>query len=142
MDVNLTGVMLVNQAAAKAMIEGETPGTIVNIASVQGAVARAETVTYATSKAGMRGLTISMAVALGPMGIRVNAVAPGTIATSLNAVRWKQPDIRRGIEDVTPLGRLGVPRDVGVATAYLASPRSAFITGAILPVHGGRTLID
>ena len=117
-------------------------GSIVNIASVQGAVARAETVTYATSKAGMRGLTISMAVALGPMGIRVNAVAPGTIATSLNAVRWKQPDIRRGIEDVTPLGRLGVPRDVGVATAYLASPRSAFITGAILPVHGGRTLID
>lgn len=142
MGVNLEGAFLCSQAAAVSMMGRQSAGSIVNIASVQGAVARPETVAYASSKGGMRGLTVSMAVALGEHGIRVNAVAPGTIATLINSDRWKDDAIRSSIEELTPIGRLGRPEDVAAAVSFLASPRAGFVTGIVLPVHGGRTLLD
>jgi len=142
MGVNLDGVFMCSHAAAVSMMNRQATGSIVNVASVQGAVARPETVAYASSKGGVRGLTISMAVALGEHGIRVNAVAPGTIATLINSDRWKDDAIRTSIEELTPIGRLGRPEDVAAAVSFLASPRAGFVTGIVLPVHGGRTLLD
>ena len=85
-------------------------------------------------------MTRALAVALGAHGIRVNAVAPGTITTGLNRDRLSTQETVRAVVTATPLGRLGAPGDVAGAVAFLASDDARFITGASVPVHGGWTL--
>jgi NAD(P)-dependent dehydrogenase (short-subunit alcohol dehydrogenase family) len=138
---NLDAYFFCAQAAARLMRDQGRGGSIVNTASINADLVNAKTLPYCVSKGGIRTLTFALAVALGEYGIRVNGVAPGTIVTPLNAERWKVPGAREAVETRTPLGRLGVPSDVGPAVAFLASDEAAFITGSILPVNGGRGVL-
>lgn len=138
MEVNVNSYFFLSQAAARLMRETKTRGSIINMASVAADILHPNITAYATSKGAVRSLTYAMAVALGPYGIRVNALAPGTVATNLNKNRWQVPGVREDIVTRTPLGRLGDPRDIGPAIVYLASEYAAFITGAVLHIDGGR----
>ncbi|CAA7602727.1 3-oxoacyl-[acyl-carrier-protein] reductase/L-xylulose reductase [Acididesulfobacillus acetoxydans] len=131
---NLKGVFLCTKAVAKGMLKRRA-GVIVNIASVVGISGNAGQANYAAAKAGVIGLTKSVAKELAPRGIRVNAVAPGYILTDMTDIL---PDeVKNGIAQTIPLGRVGEPRDVAKAVAFLASPDAAYITGQTLCVDGG-----
>jgi NAD(P)-dependent dehydrogenase (short-subunit alcohol dehydrogenase family) len=115
----------------------ETKGTIVNIGSVQSFVALRNSAAYTTSKGGVRALTKALAIELSPMGIRVNAIGPGLIATPLNATARQNPSYMAQFEGRIPLGRIGTPDDIAGPAVFLASDMARFITGVTLPVDGG-----
>lgn len=137
-DVNLRSMFFTTQAAALWMRD-HGGGAVVNTASVQGAIFSARYIPYTASKSGVRGVTASMAVALAPYGIRVNAVAPGWCNTAMNKLADK-PDLMADRMRAIPLGRIAEPSDIADAVAFLASPQASYITGQILTVDGGRTL--
>ena len=134
LDTNLKSVFQLSRAVMRDMIKARN-GRIINIGSVVGATGNAGQSNYAAAKAGLVGMTKSMARELGSRGVTVNCVAPGFIET----------DMTRGLEDSQhqalltsiPIGRLGQPEDVAYAVTYLASPRAAYVTGATLHVNGG-----
>ena len=135
-DVNLTGVMLTNQAVARKMRDSGG-GAIVNISSVAGTNVLKGSSDYCVSKAGVWMLTRCAALELSRYGIRVNAVGPGYIQTSMSGAvlgneRWVQARERE-----TPLGRLGVPDDIANACLYLCSDEAGFVTGEIIFPDGG-----
>jgi 7-alpha-hydroxysteroid dehydrogenase len=111
-------------------------GAIVNIASMAGENSNVRMTAYASSKAAVMHLTRNMAYDLGPMGIRVNAIAPGAIKTAALA-SVLTPEIESAMVRRTPLGRLGLPTDIAFAALFLASPASAWISGQVLTVSGG-----
>src|SRR6476661_8796709 len=133
-DTNLGGAFFTCRALSRPMLKRRA-GVIVNITSIVGVHGNAGQTNYAASKAGLIGLTKSLAKELGGRGIRVNAIAPGYIATELtNAL----PDqAREAILGGTPLGRLGEPADVARAVRFLCSDAAGFITGDVLAVDGG-----
>ncbi len=133
-DTNLGGAFFTCQALSRPMLKRRR-GVIVNITSIVGVHGNAGQTNYAASKAGLIGLTKSLAKELGGRGIRVNAVAPGYIATELTGA-LPEP-ARESILSGTPLGRLGEPDDVARAVRFLVSDASAFITGHVLAVDGG-----
>jgi glucose 1-dehydrogenase len=133
--VNLKGVFLCGQAAAKAMVAGGRPGAIVNVASTYAEVTEGEASAYSASKGGVRMLTKSMALELGPHGIRVNAVGPGWIRTGMNPL--DDPAQVAQLEPTIPLQRVGVPEDVADVIAFLASDDARYVSGQTLFVDGG-----
>ena len=133
--VNLKGVFLCGQAAAKAMIAGSHAGAIVNVASTYAEVTEAEASAYSASKGGVRMLTKSMALELGPHGIRVNAVGPGWIRTGMNPL--DDPAQVAQLEPTIPLQRIGLPEDVADVIAFLASEDARYVSGQTLFVDGG-----
>ena len=135
-DVNLTGVMLTNQSVARRMRDSGG-GAIVNIASVAGLMALPAGSDYCVSKAGVWMLTRCAALELNRYGIRVNAVAPGYIRTSMTAFMTDSDEWVRERERETPLGRLGVPDDIANACLYLCSDEASFVTGEIIAPDGG-----
>lgn len=137
MAVNLDGTLFGAQAAARQMKALGKRGSIVMMASMGGIAGAGFTVAYSTSKGGIVLMAKSLADALGPDGIRVNAIAPGTIDTELLR---STPDIAaasEGFRQRTPLRRLGQPSEVGDAVAFLGSDLSSYISGIVLPVDGG-----
>jgi 3-oxoacyl-[acyl-carrier protein] reductase len=132
--VNITGARNVIRAVLPGMLS-EKRGCIVNVSSMWGLRGASCEVAYACAKAGVVGLTRSLALELAPSHIRVNAVAPGCIETDM--VRALDAETVRQLIDETPLGRLGQPEDVAHAVAFLASEKAGFITGQILTVDGG-----
>ncbi|GAA4008855.1 SDR family oxidoreductase [Deinococcus rubellus] len=140
LDVNLTAPLRLARACVPLMPPGSA---IVNVASVQGLFAEQNNVAYTSSKAGLINLTRSMCLDLAPRGLRVNAVAPGAIATKnlLNSVAGSTDpqQTQRDYEDLHALRRLGTPQEVAELVYFLASPAAAFITGAIVPIDGGMT---
>ncbi|MEW6660835.1 MAG: SDR family NAD(P)-dependent oxidoreductase [Bacillota bacterium] len=135
LDVNLKGTFLCSQAAMKMMMEARS-GSIVNIASVAGKVGGlAVGAHYAASKAGVMCLTMSMAKFGAPYGIRVNAVAPGPIATDMT-VDWPEAT-KVAVTNSIPLGRMGTAEEVAEAILFLCSPAATFITGETLDINGG-----
>ena len=132
--VNLTGPRNAVLAVLPQMLS-EKRGCVVNISSMWGLRGASCEAAYAATKAGVIGLTRSLALELAPSGIRVNCVAPGCVETDM--VRVLGEDTRRMLAEETPLGRLGRPEDVAEAVAFLASEKAAFITGQVLAADGG-----
>ncbi len=133
LDLNLTGAMRCIRAALPHLRARPEGAAIVSISSVNGLAAFGETA-YSAAKAGLSVLTRNLAVELGPAGIRVNVVAPGTIRTRV----WDgQSGGADRLRPLYPLGRVGEPADVAAAVAFLASADAAWITGVTLPVDGG-----
>lgn len=133
--VNLTGTMRLC-TAARSVLQARR-GCIVNMASMLSFFGGSLVPAYAASKGGVAQLTKSLALAYAEDGIRVNAVAPGWIATPLTAALQEDPARAGPILARTPLGRWGRPEDVAQAVVFLCAPAAAFLTGVILPVDGG-----
>ena len=132
--VNLSGPFLMTRAATGLL--AERGGAIVNITSISGLRASTLRVAYGTSKAALAHLTKQLAVELGGLGIRVNAVAPGPVDTAM-AKAVHSPAIRRDYHDAIPLNRYGLEEEIAEAIHFLCSPRAAYITGQELAVDGG-----
>jgi NAD(P)-dependent dehydrogenase (short-subunit alcohol dehydrogenase family) len=140
--VNLKGSFLMGQAVAREMAKRGS-GTIVNMSSVNAVLAIPTIASYNVSKGGINQLTRVMALALADKGIRVNAVAPGTIATELAAQAvLPSEEAKTRIMMRTPMKRLGQPAEVADAVAWLASDASSYVTGEIVVVDGGRMTLN
>jgi 3-oxoacyl-[acyl-carrier protein] reductase len=137
LNVNLKGAFFFTRAAARPMMKGRQ-GRIINIASVSGLMGNPGQANYSASKAGVIGLTRTVARELAGRNITVNAVAPGFIATDMTAALGEE--ILKEVRNRIPLGRLGAPHEVADAVLYLASQSASFITGHILTVDGGLTV--
>lgn len=141
--VNLKGAFLMGQAVARQMVASGRRGSIVNMGSVNGVLAIPTIASYNVSKGGLNQLTRAMALALADHGIRVNAVAPGTIATELAAQAVLTSDeARLKILGRTPMKRLGQPEEIAEAVCWLASDAASYVTGEILTVDGGRMALN
>lgn len=136
MDVNLNGAFNTIQAVLPNMLH-EHSGCIINTASIWGLHGASCEVAYAASKHAIVGLTRSLAQELAPSGIRVNCVAPGVINTDM--VQILGDDIKKMLEDETPLGRIGTPEDIAAVVSFLASDAASFITGQAICSDGGFT---
>ncbi len=134
LDTNLTAVFRLARAATKPMMK-QRLGRIINITSVVGASGNAGQANYAAAKAGVAGLTRSLARELGSRNITVNCIAPGFIATDMTEVL---PEAQKtALLAQIPLGRLGQPEEIAAAVVFLASPAAAYITGTELHINGG-----
>jgi len=136
LNINLRGTFLFTRAAARPMMKARQ-GRIINIASVSGLMGNPGQVNYSASKAGVIGLTRTVAAELAGRNVTVNAVAPGFIATEMTAKLGEE--ILQEVRKQIPLGRLGDPQDIADAVLFLASDAASFITGHVLTVDGGLT---
>ncbi len=140
--INLKGAFLVGQAVARAMAQAGR-GAIVNMSSVNGVLAIPNIASYNVSKGGINQLTRVMALALADQGIRVNAVAPGTIATELAAQAvLTSAEAKARILSRTPMKRLGEPGEIADVVAWLASDAASYVTGEIVTADGGRMALN
>lgn len=136
--VNLTAPFLISREAGKIMV-GQGGGSIVNITSVAAHLGFSRRSAYNTSKAGLTGLTKSIALELGASGVRCNAVAPGIIETPLNTAYLREAPESEAIIAGTPMGHWGQPENIAAAVVFLCSPGAAFVNGAVINVDGGWT---
>jgi len=141
--VNLKGVFLAGQAAARQMVKQGGGGSIINMSSVNAVLAIPNQVPYVVSKGGINQLTKVMSVSLAPHGIRVNGIGPGTILTELakTAVLGNR-EAERKILSRTPMGRMGEPGEIGSVAVFLASDESSYMTGQTLYPDGGRLALN
>ncbi|MBH61864.1 MAG: dehydrogenase [Alphaproteobacteria bacterium] len=139
--INLKGAFLVCQAAAREMVKSGS-GSIINIASVTAVIAIGNQAAYVASKAGVNGLTKSLAVGLAHRGVRVNAIGPGSIETDMAAVVLSDEESLARVMSRTPLHRMGQPEDIAGTALFLASDDSSYITGQTIYVEGGRLALN
>lgn len=144
--VNLKGAFLVSQAVARRMVEqirqGKTPGTIINMSSINSVVAIGNQIPYCVSKGGIAQLTRATALALAQHGIRVNAIGPGSVMTEMLARVAKDIDSRRRMMSRTPLGRFAEPEEVASVAVFLASDDASYVTGETVFADGGRLVLN
>lgn len=136
--VNMRGVFLVSQAAARQMVKAGRGGAIVNMSSINALVAIPNQTAYTTSKGAVHQLTTSMAVQLAEHGIRVNAIGPGTIETDMTVGYSTDPVVMSR----TPLGRPGQPSEIASIAAFLASDEASYVTGQTIYADGGRLALN
>jgi gluconate 5-dehydrogenase len=139
-EINLTTAFRVAQAAGRHMVE-QGYGRIVMLSSVSGLLAHKLHAPYAASKGGLNQLARVMAAEWASSGVTVNTLAPGYIETGLTSAYLEKPGVRANLESLVPAGRLGVPSDVVGPALFLSSKQSAFVTGHVLYIDGGRTLV-
>ena len=137
---DLTGSFLTSRALVRGLREAKAPGRIVNISSVHGVAVRAGGADYCSAKGGLDNLTRTMAVECAPLGITVNAIAPGMILTPMNKRAETDEAYRHSLETNIPAGRAGRPDEVAQMAVYLCSEAAAYVTGTILTIDGGLTL--
>lgn len=138
MEINLTGTFRTCRAVGRVMTAQPNGGSIITISSIGGLVAFPGSVGYQASKGGVTQLTKSLAVEWAGWGVRVNAIAPGHMATAIVKRQWEvEPELKEFFLSRTPLGRLGTPEDLVGAAVFLASDASAMITGQVLAIDGG-----
>ena len=138
LDVNLTGSFRCARALYNALKDG---GRVVNIASMYARFGSPQNPAYGASKAGIEQITKSLAIAWAPVGIRVNAVAPGFVVTEQSARAREDAAFTAAVEARTPLKRWGQPQDIAGAVMFLASDQSVFMTGATVAVDGGYSVV-
>ena len=142
MRTNIKGAFLCGQAVAQHMVErvgeGDAPGAIVNMSSINAVFGIPDQLPYSVSKGGVAQLTKVMAIALAPHGIRVNAVGPGSVMTEMLSQVVGDDEARNRILSRTPLGRIGQPEEIAAAVAWLASDEASYVTGQTLYADGGR----
>lgn len=141
LDVNLTGAFHCTQVVARQMIAQGDGGRIIFITSLAEQVTGPAQVDYAASKAGMRMTMRGFATALGKHRITCNAVAPGMILTDMTRYHWEKPGPAKSIKERVPMGRIGMPEDIGHAVVFLASPEAEYISGTTLTVDGGHQAV-
>jgi len=137
LEINLRSVFRLSRAVMRGMMKARW-GRIINITSVVGASGNPGQANYAAAKAGVVGMSKSLAREIGSRNITVNCVAPGFIDTDMT--RALPQEQRKALLDHIPLGRLGTPEEVAAAVAYLASPGGGYVTGAVLHVNGGMVM--
>jgi glucose 1-dehydrogenase len=140
LNVNLKGVFFATQAFVQQCRSAGHPGKIINISSVHEELAFPHFAAYCASKGGVRMLTRTLAVELGPLGITINSIAPGAIETPINARLLNDPVKLQSLVRQIPLGRLGKPADVAGLAVFLASADSDYVTGTTYLVDGGLTV--
>jgi glucose 1-dehydrogenase len=140
LNVNLKGVFFATQAFVQHCRAADKPGKIVNISSVHEELAFPNFAAYCASKGGVRMLTRTLAVELGPLGITINSIAPGAIETPINTKLLNDPVKLQSLVRQIPLGRLGKPADVAGLAVFLASNESDYITGTTYLIDGGLTV--
>jgi len=137
LNVNLKGAFFLTQAFVRRLRDARLPGCIINISSVHEDMAFPHFSTYCASKGALRMLTRNLAVELGPLGITINNIAPGAIATPINtALLEDKPKLEALLKNI-PLNRLGKPEEVASLAAFLASDEAAYITGSTYVLDGG-----
>jgi NAD(P)-dependent dehydrogenase (short-subunit alcohol dehydrogenase family) len=139
--INVTSVFTLSREVVKCMQEKNTRGVIINISSMASQYGLPKVIAYTASKSAIEGMTRAMAVELSPLGIRVNCIAPGFIATEMSAKALNDDTERmQKVLSRTPMAKLGQPGDVADAALFLASDAAKYITGVILPVDGGNSI--
>ena len=138
--VNLTGVMLCMKAEAEAML-ANGGGAIVNTSSINGLVGNPMQAAYTAGKHGVVGLTRHAALRWAEDGIRVNCVCPGVIETPMTDVISQNPEIKKTMESMTPMKRLGRPEEIASAIVWLCSDQASFVTGHPMVIDGGATAV-
>ncbi|PDQ21270.1 3-oxoacyl-ACP reductase [Mesorhizobium sanjuanii] len=140
MDINVNGVYWASRAFGRQMV-AKGKGSIVNLGSMSGLIVNRpqSAASYMVSKGAVHMLTKALAVEWAPMGVRVNALAPGYVATDMTLKMRDRPELFNVWMDMTPMARCGEPREIASAILFLASPASSYVTGAILSIDGGYT---
>lgn len=133
---NLSSAFYLCRAASRFLLKAKESGRIINLTSVVGETGNAGQVSYVSAKAGLIGMTRTLARELAPRGVTVNAVSPGFIATDMTQSLLAGEAGQKLLAQI-PLGRIGSPEDVAAAVAFLASPQAGYITGQVLRVNGG-----
>ncbi|MBD1378741.1 glucose-1-dehydrogenase [Metabacillus arenae] len=136
---NLTGSFLGCREAINYMLDHNIKGSIINMSSVHQMIPWPHFVHYASSKGGIKLMTETLALEYAPKGIRVNNIGPGAIDTPINAEKFSDPELKKGVVDLIPMGYIGKPEEIAAAAAWLASSESSYVTGITLYADGGMT---
>lgn len=140
LDVNLTGAFIASREVLKYMSENKVQGSIVNITSVHQAIPKVDNVHYAVTKAGLKMMTETLALEYANQGIRINAIGPGTIHTPANPAEEQEGEERAKTMEKIPMKKIGKPKQIAAAAAWLISEEADYVTGATLFVDGGMIL--
>jgi NAD(P)-dependent dehydrogenase (short-subunit alcohol dehydrogenase family) len=137
---NVTSVFALTREVSKVMVN-RGQGSIIMISSMASQYGIPKVISYTASKAAVEGMTRALAVELSPLGIRVNCIAPGFIATNMSSTALNSdPERKQKVLSRTPMGKLGLPEDVANLAYYLGSDDSVFMTGTVIPVDGGNSI--
>ncbi|GAB2652831.1 SDR family NAD(P)-dependent oxidoreductase [Flavihumibacter cheonanensis] len=140
LNTNVTAVFVLSREVVKKMLTRKK-GSILNISSMAAQYGLPKVIAYTASKTAIEGMTRAMAVELSPMGIRVNAIAPGFIYSDMTAKALdSDPERKARVMARTPMGQMGQPEDIGAAALYLSGEDARYITGVVLPVDGGNSI--
>ncbi|HEX8315628.1 MAG TPA: SDR family oxidoreductase [Flavisolibacter sp.] len=139
-NTNVCAVFAISREVVKCMKDAGS-GSIINISSMAAQYGLPKVIAYSASKTAIDGMTRAMAVELAPLGIRVNAIAPGFIYSDMTATALNSdPERKAKVFSRTPMGKMGQPEDIGEAAYYLATDASKYVTGVVLPVDGGNSI--